>query len=135
MKTKSSAAQKEKSKPLSRSDLIPQRRNIAQTPELNDATQSSNAVRANDPSAEVMWLRDLLPRFLPNARIATYSYKSDWRQDVKTNLRKCGEQFLNVLYQYRSSENVSSVLLDNLLLIDAEYHNIGSSTTVDTYWT
>ena len=57
-----------------------------------------------------MWLRDLLPRFLPNAHIATYSYKSDWRQDVKTNLRKFGEQLLNVLYQHRSSEKVSPLI-------------------------
>ena len=27
---------------------------------------------------EVIWLRDLLPAFVPRARIATFSYKSDW---------------------------------------------------------
>lgn len=64
-----------------------------------------------------MWLRDLLPPFLPNARIATYSYKSDWRQDVTTNLRKCGEQLLNVLYQNRLSEKVSDFLLKCFIII------------------
>ena len=94
---------------MSRFDFIPRRRKIAQTPESNDAAQSSDAARTgNNAAEEVMWLRDLLPQFLPNARIATYSYESDWRQDVKTNLRKCGQQFLNVLYQHRSSEKVSS---------------------------
>ena len=101
--------QQENSKPLSRFGFIPRRRKIAQTPESADTAESSDAAvkEANNASTEVMWLRDLLPQFLPSARIATYSYKSDWRQDVKTNLRKCGEQLLNVLYQYRSSEEVS----------------------------
>ena len=115
------ATQQEKPKPFSRSDFISRRRKIAQTPELNDVAQSSDAAgTANNASAEVMWLRDLLPRFLPNARIATYSYKSDWRQDVKTNLRECGGQLLNVLYQHRSSEKVNNVLLDFFLFINAE---------------
>ena len=77
-----------------------------------------------------MWLRDLLPSCVSHARIATYSYESDWRKaDVKTSLRKCGEQLLNVLYQCRSSEKVSSVILDIypiLLRISA-----GVSTTAD----
>lgn len=59
-----------------------------------------------------MWLRDLLPGFVPHARIATYSYESDWRTaNVKTSLRKCGEQLLNVLHQNRSSEKVRTYLL------------------------
>ena len=101
--------QLEKPKPLSRFDFIPRRRKIAQTPESANTAESSNAAikEANSASTEVMWLHDLLPQFLPSARIATYSYESDWRQDVKTNLRKCGQQLLNVLYQYRSSEKVS----------------------------
>ena len=111
VKTKSSPTQQEKSKSLSKSDFIPRRRKITPTPESNDAAQSSNPAKTgNDGSIEVMWLRDLLPQFLPNARIATYSYKSDWRQDVKTNLRKCGEQLLNILYQHRSSEKVSPLI-------------------------
>ena len=53
-------------------------------------------------TAEVMWLRDVLPSLIPHARIATYSYESDWRKaDIKTSLRKCGEQLLNVLQQHR----------------------------------
>ena len=130
VKKKTSATQQENPKPLSRHDLLSRRRKNAETQESNDAEQSSNIA-----STEIMWLRDLLPRFLPNARIATYSYKSDWRQDVKTNLRKCGEQFLNVLYQHRSSEKVNSILLDVFLFINAKYHDAGNSTTVNSYWT
>lgn len=105
---KSSARQQQKLKSLSKADFIPRGRKIAQSPEFTNTAEMSNAARkANDAPTEVMWLRDLLPRFLPNARIATYSYQSDWRQDVKTNLRMCGAQLLNVLYQYRSSEKVS----------------------------
>ena len=60
-------------------------------------------------TAEVMWLRDVLPNLIPHARIATYSYESDWRKaDIKTSLRKCGEQLLNVLQQHRT-EKVSRI--------------------------
>ena len=64
-----------------------------------------------------MWLQDLLPNLIPNARIASYSYESDWRQDVKTNLRMCGEQFLNVLHQNRVGDVVGRVALNIMLPI------------------
>lgn len=52
-----------------------------------------------------MWLCDILPNLIPHARIATYSYESDWRKaDIKTSLRKCGEQLLNVLQQHRTKK-------------------------------
>ena len=62
-------------------------------------------------TTEIIWLRDLLPDLIPNARISTYSYKSDWRKaDVKTNLRRCGEQLLNLLYQSRLTEKVGRIV-------------------------
>ncbi|KIN05367.1 hypothetical protein OIDMADRAFT_177562 [Oidiodendron maius Zn] len=68
--------------------------------------EESRGTNADKDSKEVMWLRDLLVPLFPSARIATYSYKSDWRDiDVKTSLRQCAEQFLNVLFQYRQREN------------------------------
>ena len=86
-------------------------------------------------TAEVMWLRDLLPDLIPNARIMTYSYESDWRRaDAETSLRQCGEQLLNVLLQKRSSEKasriVASILPSSVLRI-----TIGGSTSVGVYWT
>ena len=61
---------------------------------------------------EVMWLRDLLPDLIPDARIATYSYESDWRNaDLNTSIRKFGEQLLNVLHQSRSTEKVGKICL------------------------
>jgi hypothetical protein len=61
-----------------------------------------------DDSSKCMWIRDLLVPLFPEARIATYSYKSDWRdRNVKTNLRECAQLFLNVLKQNREHENVS----------------------------
>ena len=114
------------SKPLSRFGFIPIRRKIAQTAESDDTSESGDAAIKveNNASTEVMWLRDLLPQFLPSARIATYSYASDWRQDVKTNLRKCGEQLLNVLYQSRSSEKVSILDFAICYLINSPIMNI-----------
>ena len=82
-----------------------------------------------------MWLRDVLPDFIPNARIATYSYESDWRKrDIKTSLRQCGEQLLNVLHQNRLSEKVREILpsLARLVLLNVI---TGISTTVSVYRT
>ena len=60
-----------------------------------------------DSSTECMWPRDLLVPLFTNARIATYSYRSDWRdRDVKTSLRECAEQLLNILSQHRQHANV-----------------------------
>lgn len=54
-----------------------------------------------------MWPRDLLVHEFKNARVATYSYESDWRdRGVKTSLRECGEQFLNILLQHRQHAKV-----------------------------
>ncbi len=63
----------------------------------------------NEEVKEVMWLRDLLPSFVPNARIATFSYPSDWftyKKGVKTKLRSLGEQLLNVLERDRQNWGV-----------------------------
>ncbi len=80
-----------------------------------------------------MWLQDLLPNLVPNARIASYSYKSDWQQDVKTNLRTCGEQFLNVLHQNRFGDVVSRVALNIILHITDKWYT-GKATTAYHYW-
>ena len=54
---------------------------------------------------EIFWPKDLLSQHLRPARIATYSYMSDWRSSgFKTDIRECGEQLLNVLHQQRSNE-------------------------------
>ncbi|KAF1951354.1 hypothetical protein CC80DRAFT_210229 [Byssothecium circinans] len=51
---------------------------------------------------EVMWPRDLLVPAFTNARVATYSYGSDWRdRQVNTSLWECGQQLLEVLLQHR----------------------------------
>lgn len=58
---------------------------------------------------EVMWLRDLLPGHVKNARIATFSYLSDWytyRKGVKTSLREIGGKLLNALQLDRLKLNV-----------------------------
>ncbi|KAG9239765.1 P-loop containing nucleoside triphosphate hydrolase protein [Amylocarpus encephaloides] len=64
------------------------------------------AVRDQEDNIEVMWIRDLLVPGFQDARIATYSYKSDWRdRTIKTNLRECANLFLNELLQHRQKEN------------------------------
>lgn len=60
-----------------------------------------------DGLTEVMWPRDLLVPLGEDARIATYSYESDWRHpNVKTSLRECANQFLNIVSQHRQKANV-----------------------------
>jgi hypothetical protein len=56
----------------------------------------------------VMWLRDLLPKKIIDARIASYSYPSDWKdRKIKTYMRDCADQFLSILQQDRIHKNVS----------------------------
>ena len=58
-------------------------------------------------SQEVFWPKDLLPRHLPSSSIATYSYPSNWlSREFATDLRRCGEQLLNVLFQHRQTNKV-----------------------------
>lgn len=60
------------------------------------------------PTQEVFWPKDLLPQHLPFCRIATYSYRSNWlSRRFSTDLRKCGEQLLNILDQHRRASKVS----------------------------
>ena len=102
-------AQQKKSSNLYLSRLLHKRG--TPTKELSEAPQ------ATSDRSEVMWLRDLLPNLIPYARISSYSYESDWRQDIKTNLRKCGEQFLNVLHQNRVADVVGRFALNTILPI------------------
>ncbi|KAH6694360.1 P-loop containing nucleoside triphosphate hydrolase protein [Leptodontidium sp. MPI-SDFR-AT-0119] len=52
-----------------------------------------------------MWIRDLLVPKFKDARIATYSYKSDWKdRTVKTSLRECANLLLNELLHHRQQE-------------------------------
>ncbi len=54
-----------------------------------------------------MWPRDLLVSQFQNARVATYSYKSDWTdRGVNTSLPECGRQLLEVLLQHRQDTDV-----------------------------
>ncbi len=77
-------------------------------------------------TAEVMWLRDLLPDLIPDARIATYSYESDWQKvDVKTSIRKYGEQLLNVLHQNRPTEKVGEICLGiHVIITKSSYRSV-----------
>ena len=69
----------------------------SRTPAIKESQDTSQT--------ETFWPRDLLAHHLEPARIATYSYLSDWRSSqFKTTIRECGEQLLNILSQQRSHE-------------------------------
>jgi hypothetical protein len=59
-----------------------------------------------------MWLKDLLPHDLPNARILTYGYDADTRSFTQTstqNITRHAEAFVEQLSQLRSEESEVSV--------------------------
>ena len=95
-----------------------------------------NKKAANTTEEErVMWLRDLLPDYIPEARIATYSYPSEWfraRSSVRTSLRECGEQFLNVLKVNRQAAGVRQLIKTVRAMLNAE---AGNKATDPLHWT
>ncbi|CAG8948701.1 hypothetical protein HYFRA_00001822 [Hymenoscyphus fraxineus] len=86
---------------------------------------------------EFMWPRDLLVPIFKNARIATYSYKSDWLdRTIKTSLDQCAEQFLNILYQNRQKpgENQRPIVLIGHSLGGLLVQQALVSATLDPYF-
>lgn len=65
-----------------------------------------------------MWLKDLLPKTLPRARIMAYNHNSAWFRDAPVkSVRVCGEQLLNALDTYRKLPQVCCSVTS---LLDAE---------------
>lgn len=91
----------------------------------------------NNDVKEVMWLRDLLPSCTPDARIATFSYPSDWftyRKGVKTSLRALGEQLLNALDLDRKKWKVSSDENSGVGYGEYDLLFLGYTSTNCFYW-
>ncbi|KAL9035008.1 MAG: hypothetical protein Q9214_006785, partial [Letrouitia sp. 1 TL-2023] len=73
---------------------------------ISRRNEKSQSKGSQNGLQEIMWPRDLLVPAFKNARVATYSYKSDWKDaTAKTSLRQCAEQLLNVLVQHRQDAN------------------------------
>lgn len=54
-----------------------------------------------------MWLKDLLPKSFPRARIMAYNHNSAWFRDAPVkSVRVCGEQLLEALGFYRKGAQV-----------------------------
>lgn len=84
----------------------------------------------------VMWPRDLLVPEFKNARIATYSYGSDWRnRDINTSLRECGQQFLEILLQHRWEASVGHHAILNVKVFSNAHGITGTTKAAHTYWT
>ena len=74
------------------------------------AVNKAGTGEAKEEKEEVMWLRDLLPVYFKNARIATFSYFSDWfkyKGGAKTCIRDIAQQLLEEVRQYRRRSDVS----------------------------
>ena len=53
----------------------------------------------------VIWLQDLLPKDLPNARVLTFGYNSNMFQDASvSSIRDFAKALLNDLESYRNEE-------------------------------
>ncbi|PGH14460.1 hypothetical protein AJ80_05905 [Polytolypa hystricis UAMH7299] len=74
----------------------------------------------NDGSS-VMWLRDLLPVDLEEARIMTFEYDSKWLEDPSyVSLRDCGERLLrSILYDrtHRGEETMCPIMARRPLIL------------------
>lgn len=77
----------------------------------------STTTQTTSNRSEIIKLQDLLPNLIPNAQIGFHSYEFNGQQNVKTNLRKCQEQFFNILYQNRVDDTVDRVVLNIILPI------------------
>lgn len=98
-------------------------------------TWVKKVTKAGGKVEEVMWLRDLLPDFVPNARIATFSYLSDWftyKKGAKTSIRELGEQLLAALHHDRLRIKVRK--LEFSMLISLNVQCLGISATNHIHW-
>lgn len=82
---------------------------------------------------EVMWLRDLLPTYIKNARIATFSYLS-YQKGVKTSLREIGEKLLNELQMNRLKLNVNALSVYVAVLMTKIRHLVDLSYSSVIVW-
>jgi hypothetical protein len=58
-------------------------------------------------SQEIIWLRDFLHLDIPNARIASWGYNSNFRRDAPvTGLDVCGTDLLVALSHHRKGDRV-----------------------------
>lgn len=98
-------------------------------------TWVKKVAKAGGRGEEVMWLRDLLPDFVPNARIATFSYLSDWytyKKGVKTSIRELGEQLLAALHHDRLRIKVRNPESSMLISLNVQY--LGIPATNHIHW-
>ncbi len=57
-----------------------------------------------------MWLKDLLPRHVPTARIMTFNYASKWLRDApRENIRPLASRLLANIDDVRQEREVSSI--------------------------
>jgi len=70
--------------------------------------------------SSVMWLRDLLPQDLPDARIMTFEYDSKWLRDAaKVTLEDCGNRLLEAVIWDRThwkSQQICPIMVLSLSL-------------------
>lgn len=68
--------------------------------------------RATDPSRQ-NWLKTLLPKDFPTARIMTFSYDADWIvEGTDTTTHESGRQLLRDIVKWKARQQVSE--LDHL---------------------
>jgi len=66
---------------------------------------------------ETMWLKDLLPNYIPNCRISTFGYRLDKEGFSISGIKKKAMELLDALYEHRSPDMVNSKALAASLAI------------------
>jgi hypothetical protein len=62
---------------------------------------------SKDNNQETIWLRDFLPLDIPNARITSWGYNSNFRREAPvTGLDVCGTDLLVALSHHRKGDRV-----------------------------
>ena len=62
-----------------------------------------------DPSARLMWLRDFLPRDIPNARVMAFNHNTGWETNaLSKSLSHYGDDLLRALQRVRQTDEVGN---------------------------
>ena len=60
-----------------------------------------------DPSARFMWLRDFLPKDVPNARVMAFNHNTGWETNaLSKSLSHYGDDLLRALQRLRQTDEV-----------------------------
>jgi hypothetical protein len=80
---------------------------ITSGPHSQDPGSDGLGSLRNRQMNEVLWLQDLLPDVVPNSRIMTFGYQSNYFKSApKRNIANCAQELLITLKAHRETNSV-----------------------------